>query len=159
MFGVRPGSEAERHRRGTTTIVLALAASSLAIACPASASRSLIIRDEGRLGFIKSSASQLIDEGRVAGTVPGVARVRFTYNGNPAVAAQFTIYGRYGTISGRATGRLSNPTSTTPSLRGSASITAGSGRYARASGSGELFGVFYRRGYGLTVQAVVTMRY
>jgi len=132
----------------------------LATAGPASAAGHVLkIRDEGRLHFIKSSGSQLIDEGRSTGTIPGNVRVRFTYNGNPVVTAQFTIYGRYGTINGRAHGRLSNPTSTSPSLRGSLSITGGSRRYAHVSGSGELFGVFYRRSYGLTVQAIATLRY
>jgi hypothetical protein len=35
----------------------------------------------------------------------------------------------------------------------------GSGRYARASGSGELFGVFHRHGYALVVQAIGRLRY
>jgi hypothetical protein len=143
-------------RRVTGAIVLAM----LALATPGMASAArLKIRDEGHLRFVRSSGSQLLDEGQGSGTLPGVIRVRFTYDGNPNVEARFTIFARDGTIVGRAHGRLSNPTSTTPSLRGSLSITGGSGRYAGASGSGELFGVFNRRSYGLTVQAITTLRY
>jgi hypothetical protein len=46
-----------------------------------------------------------------------------------------------------------------PSFRGSLTITGGSGRYAHAGGSGELFGVFYRRSFALTVQAIGKLRY
>jgi hypothetical protein len=139
------------------------AATAGALAAPpqprAKAARTLNVRDEGRLHFVSSSGSQLIDEGYARGTIPGYARVRFTYNGNPAVAAQFTIRGSGWSLSGHASGRLNNPNSTSPSFRGSLTLTGGSGRYAHAHGSGELFGVFYRRSYGLTVQAVGKLHY
>jgi hypothetical protein len=117
------------------------------------------VRDEGSLGFKSSSGSQLIDEGHVKGTLPGWVRVRLTYNGSPTVYAQFTIYAKGGSVSGHATGRVSNPNSTNPSFRGSLTITGGSGRYSHVGGSGELFGVFYRRSFALTVQATGKLRY
>jgi hypothetical protein len=146
--------------RGGFCWTIGVAACSLAVgAAGASAARTVNVRDEGRLHFAKSSGSQLIDEGHASGTMPGWVKVRFTYNGNPTVFARFTIYAKDGSINGHASGRLSNPTSPSPSFRGSLSITGGSGRYTHASGSGELFGVFYRRSYGLTVQAISTLRY
>jgi hypothetical protein len=75
------------------------------------------------------------------------------------VYAQFTIYTNGGSINGHATGRVSNPNSTNPSFRGSLTITGGRGRYAHAGGSGELFGVFSRRSFALTVQAIGKLRY
>jgi hypothetical protein len=128
----------------------------------AAASRVLNVRDEGKLHFITSNGSELIDEGEAAGTLPGKVRVDFVYNGEPAVSARFTIYGHSGSISGRANARLSNPTSPDPSFRGAFTITGGSRRYAHAHGTGELFGVFIRRGknkYGLTVQAIGKFAY
>lgn len=121
--------------------------------------RSLSVREEGKLHLIESVGAWLTDEGRATGTLPGKARVSFRYDGNPTVAARFTIYASGGTIAGRASGRLKNPNSPSPSFRGSLTITGGSGRYSRAHGTGELFGVFYRRRYGLTVQAIGTLRY
>jgi hypothetical protein len=121
--------------------------------------RTLSVRDEGKLRFLSSSGSSLLDEGSVTGTIPGRAKVSFNYDGSPSVSARFTIYGRGGSISGVAKGRLSNPNSLTPSFRGSLAITGGRGRYAHARGKGELFGVFYRHGYGLTVQALGRLRY
>lgn len=117
------------------------------------------VRDEGSLRFVTSYGSELIDEGRVSGTIPGSARVEFTYNGSPQVSARFTIHGAGGTIGGQAHAKLSNPSTLTPSFRGNLTITGGSGRYAHAHGSGELFGVFHRHGYGLVMQALGTLRY
>jgi hypothetical protein len=121
--------------------------------------RSLSIRDEGRLRFVTSSGSQVIDEGSVRGALPGEARVHFTYNGNPVVYASFVINGAGWSLYGRANCRLSNPNSPAPSFRGSLTLTGGAGRYARAHGSGELFGVFYRRSYALDIQAIGHLQY
>jgi hypothetical protein len=123
------------------------------------AARVLKVRDEGHLRFISSSGSLLIDEGPASGTLRGKVRLHFTYTGSPTVSAQFTIFGAGWSIRAHGQGRLSNPNSPSPSFRGSLTITGGSGRYAHARGSGELFGVFYRRSYGLTVQAIGRLTY
>jgi hypothetical protein len=147
---------------------LATIAASAAIGGPASAApsrhsariaRTLNIRDEAHLRFITGSGSELIDEGRASGTIPGWVKARFTYNGEPTVSASLTIYGQGGSISARGSGRLSNPTSPSPSFRGHLSLTRGSGRYAHAHGGGEVFGVFNRRSYGLIVQAIGKLYY
>jgi hypothetical protein len=126
---------------------------------PARAAHVLTVRDEGHLRFVRASGSQLLDEGRVSGSFPGWVKVRFVYNGEPTVSAQFTISGSGGSISARASGRLSSPVNPNPSFRGRMSITGGSGRYAHVHGSGEMFGVFSRRSYGLTVQAFARLPY
>lgn len=117
------------------------------------------VRDEGHLRFVSAEATLIVDEGAVSGTLPGRGRVNFTYNGSPTVTASFTIHAAGGSIRGRARCKLSNPTSPAPSFRGALQIVGGSGRYAHANGSGELFGVFHRRGYGLVVQAIGRLRY
>jgi hypothetical protein len=146
--------------RAVALALIALAAAASASA--AAAAGVLNVRDEGRLGFITSDGSEIIDEGPATGTVPGKVRLHFIYNGNPAVSATFTIYGRGGSISGKAKGNLSNPTSSEPSFRGAFQVTGGSRRYARIHGTGELFGVFDRRGrnkYGLVVQTIGKLPY
>ncbi len=125
----------------------------------AHAARVLNVRDEGHLHFIRASGSLLIDEGRAGGSFPGTVKVRFLYDGEPNVSAQFTISGSGGSISARGTGRLSSPVSATPSFKGAMTITGGSGRYAHIHGRGELFGVFNRRTYALTVQAIGKLPY
>jgi len=101
----------------------------------------------------------LIDEGPATGTLRGKVNLHFTYDGSPSVSAQFTIFGAGWSLRARGKGTLSNPTSPTPSFRGSLTINGGSGRYAHARGSGELFGVFNRRSYGITVQAIGKLTY
>jgi hypothetical protein len=128
-------------------------------ALTAHAARVLNVHDEGHLRFVHASGSLIIDEGSVSGTFPGSVRVRFLYDGEPQVSAQFTISGHGGSISAHATGRLSSPTSPSPSFSGHMTITGGSGSYAHVHGSGELFGVYYRRSYGLTVQAIGKLPY
>jgi hypothetical protein len=125
----------------------------------ARSSGSANVRDTGRLHLLRASGSLLIDEGAASGNLPGKVLVRFTYNGSPTVKAQFTITGKGWAIRGAGEGKLSNPNSTSPSFRGSLAITGGSGRFAGAHGSGELFGVFNRRTYALTVQTVGKLRY
>jgi hypothetical protein len=117
------------------------------------------VRDEGSLHFLSDEATLIVDEGSLSGTLPGSGRVYFTYNGSPNVSARFTIHARGGNVYGAAKCRLSNPNSLTPSFRGALQIVGGSGRYAHARGSGELFGVFHRRGYGLVVQAIGKLSY
>jgi len=133
--------------------------STVGVRALAHAARVLNVRDEGRLRFIRASGSQLLDEGHASGTFPGSVQVRFVYNGEPNVSARFTISGSGGSISARGSGRLSSPTTPDPSFRGKMIITGGSGRYAHIHGSGELFGVFNRRSYALTVQAIGKLPY
>jgi hypothetical protein len=140
-------------------VLIQSAAAATALAPLASSAGSTAVRDEGHLRFLRSSGSLLIDEGPATGNLPGKVRVRFTYNGSPMVKAQFTITGHGWSIIGRGEGKLSNPNSTSPSFRGSLALTGGSGRFAGAHGSGELFGVFNRRSYALTVQTVGKLRY
>lgn len=147
---------------GTGILALAMAAgaSGSASGRPAAhAARVLSVRDEGRLHFTKSSGEVIIDEGRASGSFPGWIRARFLYNGEPTVTAHFTISGAGGSISARGSGRLSSPTSPSPSFHGTMSVTGGTGRYAHVHGSGELYGVYYRRSYALTVQAIGKLPY
>jgi hypothetical protein len=134
-------------------------ASSSTAANRAHSARTLSVKDEGNLRFVRSSGSTLIDEGHATGTIPGNVRIHFTYNGNPSVSAQITIYGAHGTIQVRASGRLSSPTSPNPSFSGALTITGGSGRYSHAHGGGKLYGVFHRRSYGMIVQTQGTLHY
>ncbi|MGH2903682.1 MAG: hypothetical protein ACRDK7_08885 [Solirubrobacteraceae bacterium] len=118
------------------------------------ATRILNVHDEGRLRFVTSYGSELIDEGPTTGSVPGRVKVHFIYNGDPNVRAKFTIYAHGGSISGRGKAKLSSPTSPKPSFHGSFAVIGGSGRYAHVTGAGQLYGVFTRRGYGLVVQTI-----
>jgi hypothetical protein len=144
-----------------TTLVLSVPTSAVEAGAVvrASSARTTSVKDEGRLHLVKSSGSVLIDEGAARGTIPGSVRVHFVYNGNPTVSAQITIFGRAGHINAHASARLSSPTSPSPSFKGTLTIVGGSGRYAHAHGGGKLYGIFYRRSYGLLVQTEGTLQY
>jgi hypothetical protein len=153
---------AGRWLPGALVLALALAAAvqpSQAPAAHARAAASTSVKDEGKLHLVKSSGSTLYDEGLAHGTLPGKAKIRFVYDGNPQVSAQITIYAHAGTIVAHGSARLSNPNSSAPSFKGTLTISSGSGRYAHARGSGKLYGVFYRRSYAITVQTEGTLRY
>ena len=167
LRNTRPDRESAdqcQHARGwSVTFALcllpALLPASAALAARARVAHTLAVKDEARLRMIKSSGSVLVDEGPAHGTLPGTARVHFTYNGDPTVTAQIMISGRSGTIQARGSARLSSPTSAAPSFAGTLTITSGTGRYAHAKGSGKLYGVYYRRTYALTVQTEGTLHY
>lgn len=125
----------------------------------ASAAASRSVKDEGKLHLVRSSGSTLYDEGTAHGTLPGTVKIRFLYDGNPQVSAQITILTHGGSIVAHGSGRLSNPNSSSPSFKGTITISSGSGRYAHARGSGRFYGVFYRRSYAITVQTEGTLRY
>jgi hypothetical protein len=142
--------------------MLAAAAASVQQASAAPLGRAakvVTVKDEGRLKLVKSSGSLLIDEGPASGSLPGKVRVRFVYKGEPTVSAQITISGPDGSLSAHGVGRLSSLTSPSPSFSGTLTISGASGRYAGAHGSGELYGVFYRRTYAMTVQTRGTLHY
>jgi len=145
---------------GILALAAASGASGSASGRPAArTARVLSVRDEGRLHFTKSSGELIIDEGHASGSFPGWIRERFLYNGEPTVTARFTISGSGGSITARGSGRLSSPTSPSPSFHGTMTVTGGSGRYAHVHGGGELYGVYYRRSYALTVQAIGKLPY
>lgn len=146
-------------RRVGSIASVGLVAASLLVVGGAGAASVLNVRDEGHLRFVHASGSVIVDEGAISGSFPGSARVRFLYDGEPQVSAQFTIAGHGGTVSGHGTGRLSSPTSPSPSFSGHMTITGGTGRYAHIRGGGEMYGVYYRRSYALTVQAIAKLPY
>ena len=144
---------------GIAALCVTLAFGAVLLAPGVLAASVLSVHDTGHLRFVHASGSVIIDEGPVTGSFPGSVRVRFLYDGEPTVSAQFTISGDGGSVSARGTGTLSSPTSTTPSFGGHMTITGGSGRYAHIHGAGELFGVYNRRSYALTVQAIGKLPY
>ncbi|MHB8235622.1 MAG: hypothetical protein ACYDHT_13305 [Solirubrobacteraceae bacterium] len=146
-------------RIAAATLLCSAWAGALGLPRAAQAARTLSVHDEGHLQFVNGAGSALLDEGPVSGTLPGRVRLHFNYSGASTVSAQLAVSGHGWSIRGEGHVTLSNPTRPNPSFRGSLRITGGTGRFAHASGGGELFGVFYRRSYGLTVQALGKLSY
>jgi hypothetical protein len=116
----------------------------------ASAAHVLSVKDEGHLHEVRSSGAELLEEGKVSGTIPGKVKVSFEIGAT--VTAKFTIYANGGgSVSGSGGGTL-HSTSVYSSFGGSLEVTGGSGRYAHAHGTGTLSGEINRKTYALTVQ-------
>lgn len=142
----------------SATLVLmgAFASSTIASRTATTASRTVSVNDTGHLRLLKAFGSVLLEEGAAAGTLPGLAKVRLAVGST--VTASFTIQTKNGTIygSGRAALHSSGRYS---SFGGSLTVNHGTGSYARAHGSGKLYGVIDRRTSSLTVQTVGALSY
>src|SRR5581483_2492987 len=153
------------NRRSAAALLVGAACAGLvgadvALAAPAApvarAARTVNVRDEGHLHLIRESGSLLVEEGTVSGTLPG--RVKVSFNVGATITARFTIYTHGGSISGHGSGAL-HSTNTYSTFGGSLAVTSGSGHYARAHGTGGLYGAINRRTYALTVQTVGRLSY
>lgn len=116
------------------------------------------IDDKAPLTLTGGSGTTLIEEGNATGTLPGRAQVRLTITTTIAKST-FTLYPRGGSIAGSGTlhvhpGKRSN---TYESFSGSISVHHGTGRYARASGSGNIYGVLNRKTDNAEVQVIGTL--
>jgi hypothetical protein len=118
--------------------------------------RALSVNDTGHLHLLKAFGSVLLEEGAAGGTLPGLAKVRLLVGST--VIASFTIQTKSGTIYGSGRAAL-HSSGRYASFGGSLSVSHGTGSYARAHGSGKLYGVIDRRTSSLTVQTVGTLSY
>jgi hypothetical protein len=120
----------------------------------------LVVNDAARMTLTNpsSASATLVEEGRATGTLPGTVRARLTVSAN-SVTAGFTIYLHGGTISGHSTAHLNPGKGEYASFGGSLGVSHGSGHYAHASGSGELYGTINRNTDDATVQVVGNLHY
>ncbi|HUN78345.1 MAG TPA: autotransporter [Solirubrobacteraceae bacterium] len=149
-----------------TVAVVAAGAGALWAGAPAVAHRAssptaraagrLNVRDEGRLHYEHESGSLLLEEGPATGTLPGSVKVRFDVGAT--VSAYFTIYTHGGSITGHGKGAL-HSTGAYSTFGGSLWVTSGTGRFAHAHGTGNLYGAINRRNDALTVQTIGTLYY
>jgi hypothetical protein len=123
----------------------------------ATAAHVLNVKDEGHLREVGESGSDLVEEGPVTGTVPG--RVKVNFNVGPTIYSSFTIYPRSGgSISGHGSGLL-HSTGKWSTFGGSVTVTRGTGRYAHAHGTGQMYGVINRKTLALKVQTIGKLYY
>jgi hypothetical protein len=144
--------------RSAATLGTAWSAATLGAAPPtAHAAHVLSVKEEGHLHSVSTSGAELLEEGKVSGTIPGKVKVSFDIGAT--VTAKFTIYaGGGGSISGNGGGAL-HSTGVYSSFGGSLEVTGGSGRYAHAHGTGTLSGEIDRKTYALTVQTTGKLYY
>lgn len=99
---------------------------------------------------------RLLEEGAVTGALPG--RMRAELYIGPLYKGSFTIYTRNGRISGKGTA-TPHGAGRYQSFAGWLNITSGSGLYAHVHGRNNLYGVFDRRTYAVTIKTTGSLSY
>jgi hypothetical protein len=123
----------------------------------ARATRVLKVDDTGHLRLLHASGSILQEEGPASGTLAGTVKVRLVVHAT--VTATFTIEAQGGGSIGGSGSATLHSSQRYSSFGGSLAVNHGTGRYAHAHGTGELYGAIDRRTDTLTVQTVGQLDY
>jgi hypothetical protein len=121
----------------------------------ARATRTLNGADSAALHLVRSG-ERLLEEGTATGTLPGHMRAELSIG--PLYKGSFTIYTRNGRISGSGTA-TPHGAGRYQSFAGWLNITSGSGLYAHIHGHNNLYGVFDRRTYAVTIKTTGSLSY
>jgi hypothetical protein len=111
--------------------------------------RSLDGTSTGHLHLVRAEGSDLFEEGPVSGEVVG--SMRATLSTGAVFSGTFTTRTNVGSIQGRGQA-TPHGSGRYQSFSGTFVVTRGSGRYARISGHGGLYGVFDRRSDSVVIQ-------
>ena len=122
------------------------------------AAQAQVANDEGSLHLVGESGANLVEEGQMAGTLPGRAKLLFSIGAT--VSATFTLYPRSGgSVSGHGSGKLTS-SGRYASFGGSMAVTSGTGRYRHAHGTGGFYGTILRKSpYPVVVQTRGTLSF
>ncbi len=140
-------------------IAVTLANATTALSSPLGrTARSQVVNDESSLRLVGESGSELLEEGKVTGTLPGRARVLF--NIGATVIAKVTLYpASGGSITCQGVGKL-HSSGRYASFSGTAAITKGTGPYKHAHGTAGFYGTILRKSpYPVLVQTRGTLYY
>jgi hypothetical protein len=157
-----PQLSSRAHGQGLIVVALALIAT-LSCAQSEAAQRATTARSEhlavvAHLHYVTARGSYLFEEGKASGALAGTvsARVRITAD----ISGSFTFYSRGGSVRGYGSAKL-NESGSYASFGGTLKVLGGTGRYAHASGSGRLYGVYNRRSpqLELTIQTTGNLSY
>ena len=118
------------------------------------------VRDRSEAHLVKAVGNVLTEEGKVTGTLPGTAKITINIHaGGGSATARVTLHVDGGSINSQGSGKAHEGSGGWESFGGTMRVDGGTGRYARASGSGHIYGALDRRNDKLVVQTVVQLRY
>lgn len=153
-----------RQRALGTGLAVGLATSlglggTVATAAPrAQAARTLNITETANLRLVRKSGSILYERGTATGTLPGNVTARFDVKVTK-VTGSVTIYPRSGgSLTINVVG-YPDSAGTNAKFSGTMAVRSGTGRYARAVGSGRFEGTVNRRTWAATVRATARLTY
>jgi hypothetical protein len=132
-------------------------ATSAASASRGRAARILRVTDTAHMHRVRCSCSEILEEGRAKGSLPGAVRAYVTVGAPIAFRFTITVPG-VGSLSGQGSGKpKGNPEE--PSFSGTMTVTRGTGRYRHAHGTGGLYGTINRASYAAVMQTTGTLSY
>jgi len=122
----------------------------------AHAARALQATDTAKLRYVSAAGSELLEQGKTTGTLPGSMRAEVEIGAT--ISGNFTIYTKGGSIKGHG---VASPhgAGIYESFAGSVTVTGGTGRFVHAHGHTGLYGTFDRNTYALTIQTTGTLSY
>ncbi len=122
----------------------------------AHAARSLRATDTAKLRYVSAAGSELLEQGKATGTLPGSMRALVEIGAT--ISGSFTFYLRDGTLKGHGVA-TPHGAGVYESFAGTVTITGGTGRFVHAHGKTGLYGTFDRETYALTIQTTGTFSY
>jgi len=141
----------------TTLLASASAAASASTRPPAAhTARALKATDTAKLRYVSAAGSELLEQGKATGTLPGSMRALVEIGAT--ISGNFTIYTKGGTIKGHGVA-TPHGAGIYESFAGTVTVTGGTGRFVHAHGHTGLYGTFDRNTYALTIQTTGTLSY
>lgn len=122
----------------------------------AHAARALRATDTAKLRYVSAAGSELLEQGKATGTLPGSMRALVEIGAT--ISGNFTIYTKGGSIKGHGVA-TPHGAGVYESFAGSVVVTGGTGRFVHAHGHTGLYGTFDRNTYALTIQTTGTLSY
>jgi hypothetical protein len=122
----------------------------------AHAAHALKATDTARLRYVSAAGSELLEQGKTTGTIPGSMRAQVEIGAT--ISGNFTIYTQGGSIKGHGVA-TPHGGGIYESFAGSVVVTGGTGRFVHARGHTGLYGTFDRNTYALTIQTTGTLSY
>jgi hypothetical protein len=123
---------------------------------PAHATRALRATDTAKLHYVSAAGSELLEQGKATGTIPGSMRAQVEIGAT--ISGAFTIYTQGGSIKGHGVA-TPHGGGVYESFAGSVVVTGGTGRFVHAHGHTGLYGTFNRNTYALTIQTTGTLSF
>ncbi|ADB50382.1 outer membrane autotransporter [Conexibacter woesei DSM 14684] len=126
---------------------------SVALTDTVATARTVTMTEVAQLHLVRRSGSVLYERGTVSGTLDGTVSARFETS-TTSVSGRVTIYPHGGgSLTINVAGNLESLSGVNATFTGSIAVRRGTGRYARATGSGTFTGIVNRRTWAAKVTA------
>lgn len=119
----------------------------------------LRVTETASLSLVRKNGATLYERGTASGTLPGSVTARFNTSNLAKTTGTVTFYPSGGGTLTVSVVAYPQSTGTVARFSGNLAVSSGTGRFARALGSGTLSGTVNRRTWAVTVNARATLTY